>query len=391
MYSAELATCSSEWGKLIDTGVASTDMTLIYNTHGTPEDAEVSVEYVQPDSIVFIEGFSLTKAEADSRDSTFDLSCESYLNILNSIRLQHGKDHPDYRQFKESLLLSIDMVASEYTPAHGSDFTLHTLTEIKGLLQKDCVVFYADYKDFDVEKAEDVERASEYNQQFRTLVQSAETSGLPAITGSSMAGALRDLQSSVRAEILKHDEREAHTVLRSLSAMGRLVELSTEQAALSRNEDGRMIAYTIFGTAHARSLTQQFIDKGMRPTVNVMKSLPEYRYLDALEEHGPGNYRRRIGHAALSAIAYQLTHEFVVPALLEDAYGYLEFLNEADQDECLSFLVSCAHVQKLLGHGDRENAEKEYLALLRSFMPRSTAFKPPKNQPVYAMPPVPES
>lgn len=383
----ELAAYPTDWERLIGTGVASTDMTLIYNAHGTPDNALSSIDHVQSDSVVFIEGFSTGKAETDNGDSsTIDLSYEPYLNTLNNLRLQHGKDHPDYQHFKESVLQSINELAVKYVPVNDSDFTLNSLAEIKGLLKKDCLIFYADYKDFKVEQESNPGEADEYNQRFHKLAHDANMDELATITGSSIGGALHGLLRGARAEILMHDERELFAVHRSLSIMGRLAGLPNDMAELRRSEDGKMAAYTIYGTGHGRSLTQRFAVEGMKPKTIIVKPMAEHEYLDAISEPGYNNYRRRVGHAALSTITYQLTHKFVAPALVEDAYKHLEFLNEVSQEERLSFLVTCAHIQKLLGHGDRKTAEEEYLALLRSFMPQSTAFKPPKGQTVYAMP-----
>jgi|GEM_PF-1385741 len=386
MHSKELAPQPTEWETLKRRAIASTDMTLIYNVHATPEDARASVSHVLPDSVVFIEGYVIRKDEAEQDGSnTFDLSYEAYLNALCEIRLQHGKNHPDYQGLKTAILNSIDEIVPQYTPQNDSDFTLHSLTEIKELLLKDCMVFYADYRESPGE--DDTEKMSEYNQRFRMLVQEANVHGFANLSGDSIGKTLRNLIAGVQAEMLKHDERELHAILHSLSVMGQLAALPPTD--LHKSEDGRTTAYTVFGTAHARSLTHQFASHGMQPTVVTIEPLAEHLYLDALTESRYKNYRRRVGHVALSTLAYQLTHTFVAPALIADTYDHLAFLNEISQEERLAFLIACVHIQQSLDRGDRKTAEKNYFALLRSFMPRPGAFKPPFTQQIHAIPAAP--
>jgi hypothetical protein len=389
MYTQELVTVPSPGERLIERGVASTEMTLVYHAHGTVADAEASLEYIAPDSVAFIEGYSTGPVDNDEQDDEgvdeSTLPFEGLLRPFNDLRLMYGKDHPQYQQYKTLLIEAMDEVLAKYVPSNATDFTLHQAAQINGLIKKDCLVFYADHRDIQARSDEDRSEVDEYNRYFHELVQDADidTAILAPIPGNMIGPALHGLMRVIKASTVKHTEREIQAVDRSMGIMGRLAGIDTDAAGMRRTERGKLAAYTMYGTGHARSLTDKFTDKGLDPEVVVVKPVPEYLYLDSVTEQGYTNYRRRIGHGALATLAYQLTHEFIAPALVADTYTHLEFLNTASHGERLGFYVQCARIQKSLSHGERGRAEEDYLALLRSFMPPNKLFMPPKTQTVH--------
>lgn len=96
---------------LIERGITGTDLTLIYNTHATPEQAAESTSYIESDSVVFLEGFG--------GEPGIQRWYEDDINLFNSIRLKYGKDSEQYRIVKDMFLDHLEQF--EHQPSGPTD------------------------------------------------------------------------------------------------------------------------------------------------------------------------------------------------------------------------------------------------------------------------------
>jgi hypothetical protein len=358
MTSAELVTGRSEAERLVALGATATDLTIVYGTHGDVDDAQRSLAYVEPDSVVFLEGYTIQPHA--------NLAYERGLMVLNDYRLRSGKDSAEYQNLKQALLGEVTAHEKDYVPSGPLDFMANTFSKLKGLLQKDCLIYYADHKDIALAEAE------EFNQQFRKDAAYIANVDLPRIESESGVGrAIKHLRASVKGELLAHALRESRAAIALLIQVADIAR-SYDTASLMK-ANGKLKSYLLYGTAHARSLTWQFTSRGMRPQVVEVEPLSEELYIDTLMAPDYNNHGRRLGYVALRSLTYDLLEPESARTITSESYEHLAFLNTATDDELRSFIVTCA-LAKRAENRNAEEALRQYYSILRSFMPRPEDF-----------------
>jgi hypothetical protein len=354
-HAAELAVPQSEASRVIELGAKSIDLTLVYNAHGTAEDADLSTAHMEPDSLVFIEGYTTQPGG--------QASYESDLLELNAIRLREGTECAAYIELKQDLLDDI-ATYDYYVPKGASDFTHNGMATLRALLNKDCLIYYADHKE--LKSGVGGEQARELNQAFLDSQQHIARVDLPEMRANDrIAPAITHLMRSFGGEMTAHLVREVDAAVRSLYQTGKLAE---SISPVPRTTEGKIPAYVMYGAAHARSLTWQFTSRGVRPTLIEVMPLSEYQYLDTVDALEYNNSRRRLGHYALRSLSYDFLEADAVKAVTEATYPHLEFLNEADPEEVKKFLITCALIKRQEVRNPADSYQW-YLSTLRSFMP----------------------
>lgn len=357
----------AEGERLIAAGIQYGDHTLIFNRHVTPEDAEASVEPVEPDSLVFLEGF------ARNGNAT---NLQGALAQLSGIRATYSKHSPEYQQFKQQVI-SFCANGMDDEPDVQSDFRRHKYVQIGLLLDKDCVIQFADYRRTD--QADDEEATIRAHDMFLSYIGSDDKhewwEGLE--NNRSIGRTILKLNAEVANKLRFHTLREIHAVNDTLMTTGYLAE-NPQSLELAVQADGRIKSYLLFGTAHVKSLTQQFVNNRAYPKVRVVGQgeLKEYRYIDpvsTMSEWQKQNGRRRIAHDVVSLLVGHYGDGEINEDLIAEAYEPLSYLNEANHEEWQKFLTTAIVVVRDASREDPQ-AYSRYLSLLRSFMPNPQRF-----------------
>jgi hypothetical protein len=342
----------------IEAVVRAIDLTAIYHSHGNSTDAIESIAYVEPNSLVFLEGIS---SRSDGRRNY-----EDTLKDLNHYRLW-GKTDPQYLELKQLLLEDIE--AKLYMPArNATDFTQNNLTQLRLLLQKDCIMYYADYAHIS-DAGGNQELVDEG---FSMFSRAMETFGSPAlpdqIPGQGAEDAIKATQTKVINDLTMHVTREVNAVEIVLLTAAGLVGGRNLPSDINITGNQKLKTYVTYGAAHARTLTTKFNEYGIAHRAIEVSPLEDYQYLDL----NPNNIGRRIGHSALA----DLTSDFFAPEdaknIVAESYDLLNHLN-VDRDESLKFLIRCVQVRQRQSV-DEDDAFRQYLSILRSFMPNPQKF-----------------
>lgn len=359
MSSQELVTMSSEYERLLETGARWTDLTLVLNAHGTPADADLSAEHMQPNSLVFIEGYP----KYEGITTPF----EKQLVYLNDLRIRYGTSDERYVSFRDEIKDGIKKIGY-IEPTSEVDFLPHGVELVSRLLDKDCHIQYADYKD-----SQDV---NEYNRMFRDNEKFINAAIFPEISpNDGLSRAIKQLTESVRGEVIAHTLREKRAVATVLTTTAFLVEDGGTES-LRKNSQGQLSTYLLYGTAHKNSLSGQFSSMGVHPKIIEVNPIDNHMYLDTIVNPDDySNFARRLGQAALSSLIHRFLEVKEASELEEKSYDNLEFLNAADEEERLKFLVTCALTAREIER-DPNKAYVQFLSILRSFMPSPQDYIP---------------
>lgn len=242
---------------------------LVYNSHGSVEDAELSCSHISTDSLVFLEGANY--------DSDFDdeKTIQYYVTHLGIIRLEHGTDSDRYIAAKQALLRAIGAhkeltESDELNPDRD-----WLLSMFQNLVMKDCVVFRADMtKSILPEKTQiDIESMRPLNAPTGMNTKLDPTKSL----GKSIIEMYKNLDNAARSQHL----REFACIAEVIDVLVRLyTSYPVEMWQLGRNESGKIQAYTVWGTAHAYSLTDKLESEGFRVTPNIIGDSQNVRFMN---------------------------------------------------------------------------------------------------------------
>lgn len=328
-----------EYQEFMALGAQKLDLTLIYNRHGSPTHAEQSVAHIEPNSYVFIEGF----------DFDGNREMDEPFTLLSELHLRHGINHEAYRELKQNLLNNI---ASEiYRPAeHSYDFAQHKLRELELLLKKDCLVHFADFRR--PEHIDVPDNLIDFYDQFAVHANDILQPVIPSSIAkdAGIGKAIVNAEQIMRNAYSAHFQREYTAAFTVLQHGAIYAMTNSARRDVNLNEGGQVKAYMIYGTAHARSLTQQFIEAGMEPRVVIVNPLTEASYIERTPEEFLGNLSRKIGHTALSSLAHEYLGYEKGEAISDELYENLQFLND-DREEALKFIIRCLQVRKMLPIG----------------------------------------
>jgi hypothetical protein len=262
----------------------------------------------------------------------------------------------------------------EHQPSGPTDYTLHAIQALYELIQKDCVIYYADFKDLSHTGALE-QTFNKHNSIFRESQKYLGPFDVSDNASSlSIAKSINAIEDSVRGKFVAHGTREIAAAFEVILQMG-IIQNTDMMGNLRRTQDGKISAYVIYGTAHAKSLTWQFTSKGMEPKVIEVRTLEEHEYIDAAQIPDYDNLPRRIGHAAIRSLSYTFLNIDGAREIIRDTYSNLDYLNDVDRDELNKFLITCALALREIDK-DEDAAFNQFLSILRSFMPNPQEFVP---------------
>ena len=352
----ELETYGRDARYLAVYGAAAADLTLVYGPHQTPEDADRSTEYVTPESVAFIEGYN---------EGPRGLPYDTALRALNELHLQTGTASADYQGFKGHLLdniLANAAAEADYQPAGQADFVPHWLRTLENLVRKDCLIYQADHSFWRPSSEADM-RAQMINQLFarsRPLINSVI---LPKIEADApLAPALKQLEASWLGDKEAQQLREISGVGKSLLQLG---ELAVSGQNVPRSENGKIPAYTLYGSAHARSMTARY-QRFTEPAVIETESLAEMFYIDG--QDAEANKPRRLAHGALATLWQDFMGWPLTLPIIEQAYLDLKYMNTAPPEELSKFLITCANIKREENR-DMQQASDWFVSMIREFIP----------------------
>ena len=302
-----------------------TDITLVLNRHANAGDAELSVAPVEPDSVVFIEGYS----SIENIDPLFKRALE-YLSV---IRTTNGKDNPDYVATKQHILGLI--AEMQTTPAAGyMDFSEFSLREIQLLLEKDCIVRYADYES---------NVLTDNNAQFAQDSITRDWSFVmrPVMPKANIAKTIRSLQKGVLNDRKKHLVREAFAYVNVMSFMHYLDATPNAHADIAHTSDGKVKTYLLYGSAHADSLNERF-QTDLSPKRIIIGEASQHNNIDKTLDAAVQNLPRRVAMAAIKSLYFL---DSTVQSHEETIYTNLAPIND-DKEAALKFLIEQVQISQ---------------------------------------------
>ncbi len=341
------------------------ELTAVFGSHGSGKDALEASRVIEPDSIVYIEG---------ARLEVYDGIDEFKYLALH--KRKHGKDG-DYYEHKGALAKGLKKELSKIRRKkmmrpllNGRGYDLgeqeHEIVLHSELLTKDCEVINADFRFM---------RGDESEQQAEAL--SIEIAKIrdehPLLIvgvmkkGDDINEVLSRLSKSVWRTAVVHNLREtmARTII--LNDINRIVGNPQWFMNAPRSPSGKIKASVIYGTAHARSLSAKFAERGVEVKPLELKSLPESQYLDNLDLQKRGNYYRRVAHGALMGASFGLfgTDRNAWREVNEEMYDFLEILND-DKPLLIDFCKQCL-VLRQKSQGDLNGARQDFNRLVQDF------------------------
>jgi len=223
----------------------------IYSYHHTPEQADEVLELVQPDSIVFCEGYLRTREYAAAR-----------LAQLHQLANGRLKDKAFYDANQALVTETTDeFVERRLAPTEKVNEFGYRL--FKGLFAKNCIVLPADY--FNLEGASEAFASPMSEEAWQTLFSSLSPDTLDTFVEFELArwgGTVE--RSTVR-------ERAAvQYIVRYLNA----IHQSNTAGQLATTEEGLTSVNIIYGLAHRVSLTNKLAGIGLRGIVTVVNNSP---------------------------------------------------------------------------------------------------------------------
>jgi hypothetical protein len=339
--------------------IESVDLSLIFNQHSDATDAEKSVSQVEPDSVVFIEGY----AERDGGAMHY----EKALEYLAYLRLQKGKTDPEYIAIRDAILDDINMVIT--TPAQGyGDFSQHSLREIQLLLEKDCIIRNADYVYLESDSKNSNTELNKNNNAFRESEKDSEI--LPDLFGGENANVAKTIVSIYKyteAATKKHYLRESYVE-------GLISYFFTELAPqfgngkdLNTTTEGKLKAYVIYGSAHKKSLSYKLAKSNYSfdSTVVDNEELREWMIIPEDSTEFVKNLPRKVAFTALRALSDTSEYDEQISDL-DKIYNRLNILN-GDRDQTLRFLIQCIQIGQRASTNP-EQADKWFNDLKREFL-----------------------
>lgn len=316
------------------------DVTAIYNRHGTAEDAHASTELIEPDSVVYIEA---TGAPA----TTFPLTAYKRL---------YGKDEA-YQAKKNDFLQTLH--EDEGSPIENARaFPAHSNALYRDLVEKDCDIINADLGTWT-------------GPLHDSTLRSFQSNSLDIVYNTKPhTGIARDLQAMAQLtaeNAYGHQVRE-HVACNVIAVdAARLYRNPRLAANTTHTPEGRVNAYLIYGTAHARSLTSKLTQAGIQTAPVEIKTLHEHQYIDTTTKQFEANRKRRIAQTAFLATETCLMENYDEACnVFAHMYPQLEHLND-NRDEAIDFCIRSIKIwQYYLSDYDRALAERE--SLIRQYL-----------------------
>lgn len=270
------------------------DVMNLYNAHGTIADAQQSAAYIEPDSIVFLEGAHFEFNPLQDR-------LESRIGRQSSRRLEVGKTDGQYNVDKNLLLFDLDQELA-HIPAHDPTFRGFFYAIRRELLAKDCAVFVADADLSVLTKDQQKDGLLDFYRRHPTVI----TDDIFLGPGRPL-DRMRDSQVRYHEYTRKHHNREKASIILTSIKLQQAALQGPMAADLSMTELHKRRVYTLWGTYHAASMTGEFLRHGFDVRQKVIDQEADTGYF--IQKHdadGRKAARRRI-IADAAAIAIDFT------------------------------------------------------------------------------------
>lgn len=332
------------------------DITGIFNQHGTAEDAQASAAQVEPDSIVYVEGFSTSTI---ATKTIYD-----HLSILAEIRRKTGKSE-HYLALKHMLLESVRDCQTKleaFPPENPRDFSAHCLEEIRLLVEKDCDVLLADYYHYSSDNPQIAEGAAFSSNFVEKSTDAYFSSPFSDVrVGDGVGKHVIRLAKTLNNYTVSNDTREFYSSIRIGADALQIADAPEWLPNIHRNASGKVRTYVIYGTAHAKSLTRQLEQMGAAINPVIVNAIPENEYLEPYDTF-TANRRRRLAFASLKDIMPLTADSDLIDAL----YVGLEELND-DKERAFAFGANCLKIS-LRRDTDPDGAWVELRQLIRPYV-----------------------
>jgi hypothetical protein len=279
---------------------------------------------------------------------------ESRLNHLNNIYLAEGPS-AKYRSQRTELMETL--LAYKTEPKSEIDTLPYQHGIIWHALEKNCLIYYADYEAFQTP-------FDHYD--FRKKWELASQVYLPDIdAGDALNGALQYLKTSSSAYFETNLMREFNAVLVSLHNLGRLA--AHESPYVPHTDEGQVPSSTIYGINHVRSLPSMYRQQGVEPKITSLFPAPEFDLFPSVDDRSEFNNKmdQYLAHTALFYATPACLQNAEIKNCLDQAYESLAFLTTAEEVEEL--LVTCANISREHNR-DPENGREWFISLLGSLV-----------------------
>lgn len=343
-----------------------TEITAIYNSHGTVKHALETVSMIEPDSLVYIEAFGADIPSPDESAESLTTSFEGIAQMLGAYRREHGKDER-YEELKALILSELSEATSDEDP-YSLLFLNHKKEALKLLLEKDCIVVIADYDHF-TSDSQDQDAVDTMTARMKSGLMRDRFDIYDGITPNS--GAARHF---LALNEMVGDRRFLHNIRENFALVNILADLTNASGEtelyqnLPRTPDGKVKAYICYGTAHSRSLSTKLRRAGLTVNDIEVSRLAEAEYFDATMQEYYGNHNRRVAIEAYLGLVQNLyfvdfdrSHDH-----LSELYDGLETLN-GNRQELADFCIRCIKIYQRTLRGD-DAVEKDIEQLHRQYM-----------------------
>lgn len=337
----------------------ATDLTMIFNRHATADDAVQTVAQIEPKSLVFVEGYYLEDPSANVMNQ--------YLNYLAGHHIISGTHHPRYQALKAGILELLNEQLHDLSQGEVAcdGFQEHSLTRLKLLIEKDCIIRTADYHRFDGD--EDI------NADYASFSDDLAHVSIPAYhhleEQPSEAKSIRTLYKSVKGQHMAHDLRESYALISYIHTAHHFLQRTTSETDLALTPTGKVRTYLSYGTAHAHSLTNVFEANGLTSNSQILRNMGESRFLDKSPKIFQQNIHRRVGSFVVESL-YRLSgiteSETTLEDNLETVYENLAPLND-DQEATKKLLIQCYQIYELVAT-DPQRAAQWFTSLLEEIL-----------------------
>jgi hypothetical protein len=338
------------------------DLTLVCNRHRDAGDAEKSAAVIPLGSLVFIEGYGGVHGGI------------THIEYLGQLRLLKGVDSEEYRAAK-SEIRDIYRGVSMRPARDTSDFIQHGARLALELIEKDCVVVVADYSDMSAavngDNQDFVQKQNEIFNRSRDII----TSGL-TYQSAPTASAYINQQTRIERDIYLGNQYRENMVqakiLRHVAMTFRLPEFNAGFLSMVSNENGKIPAYLIFGTAHKRSLFRNLTELGIsRLKVVDLHPVDEEKYMIASPEEFHNTINSRIAQKAFSSVMLEMLYLGADKGRIaelkqraNEVFGVFNGKTSTSTDQYIAFLNDAVWILHQLDRGIHHNDE-EFQAIMK--------------------------
>jgi hypothetical protein len=329
------------------------ELHAIYNGHTTVEEARQTLDLIEPDSIVYVEG--LRKEELP------EMELALLTEELGEDRRLYGKDERYYRA-KELIIEEYEQVIGRYDGSEN-DEQRYRDTLYHGLLAKDCQIVVADFK-----QDNHIGGHAEIAKKMAKLHQSGMKLFSKVRKRSNPETYLNKLEKIIVNERELQDIREAAAVTKISDDVTRIITDPDWFLDAPKTNNGKIKAYMAFGSLHSRSLTRKLTDVGVDVKKYDVVEHGEGVYFDDTFHNFQSNYLRRLSFTAISALTYVVT-DFYDPRENEVVMAYMyESLDKmnTDRDKAINFCIRCLDIQRKY-HASPAEAVVDYIDLIKEY------------------------